>query len=41
VKTNIGIPSMDWYKIPLIKEMNTKNLDITINDITKKSLPAV
>ena len=36
VETNIGIPSMDWDKIPLIKEMNTKNLNITINDINKK-----
>ena len=31
VETNIGIPSLEWYKIPLIKEMNTKNLNITIN----------
>ena len=29
VETNIGIPSIEWDKIPLIKEMNTKNLNIT------------
>ena len=33
VETNIGTPSMEWDKIPLIKEMNTKNLNVTINDI--------
>ena len=33
VETNIGIPSMEWDKIPLVKEMNTKNLNVTINDI--------
>ena len=33
VETNIGIPSMEWDKIPLIKEMNTINLNITINGI--------
>ena len=33
VETNIGIPSIEWDKIPLIKEMNTKNLNVTINDI--------
>ena len=36
VETNIGIPSIEWDKIPLIKEMNTKNLNITINDINGK-----
>ena len=36
VETNIGIPSMDWAKIPLIKNMNTEDLQININDINGK-----
>ena len=36
VETNIGIPSMDWAKIPLIKNMNTEDLQININDISGK-----
>ena len=27
---------MEWDKIPLIKKMNTKNLNITINDINEE-----
>ena len=36
VETNIGSPSMEWAKIPLIKNMNTEDLQITINDINGK-----
>ena len=33
VETNIGIPSMEWNKIPLIKNMDTQDLQIPIKDI--------
>mgnify|MGYP001407291172 CR=1 FL=1 len=33
VETNIGKPSMKWNEIPLIKIMNTKDLQISIKDI--------
>mgnify|MGYP001156950804 FL=1 len=33
VETNIGNPSMKWNEIPLIKTMNTKDLQISIKDI--------
>ncbi len=36
VETNIGAPSMEWTKIPLIKNMNTEDLKITINDTNGK-----
>ncbi len=36
VETNIGLASMKWSKIPLIKKMNTEDLQITINDINGK-----
>ena len=36
VETNIGVPSLEWTKIPLIKKMNTENLKISIQDINRK-----
>lgn len=32
VETNIGVPSMKWEEIPLIKKMNTEDLQISIKD---------
>jgi len=36
VKTNIGIASIEWNKIPISKKINTKNLNIKILDINNK-----
>ena len=33
VETNIGNPTMEWNKIPLIKNMDTQDLQIPIKDI--------
>ena len=33
VETNIGKPSIKWEEIPLVKNMNTENLQISIKDI--------
>ena len=37
VETNIGKPSMKWNEIPLIKDMNTKDLQISIKDINENN----
>ena len=36
VETEIGVPKISWNEIPLIKELNTKNLNINILDKNNK-----
>ena len=38
VSINIGQPNFEWNKIPLIKEMDNKNLQIKINSIDGKEI---
>ena len=38
ININIGAPKFEWNKIPLIKEMDNKNLKIKINDIDGKEV---
>ena len=38
VSLNIGQPNFEWNKIPLIKKMNNKNLEIKINSIDGKEI---
>ncbi|MDC0231849.1 diaminopimelate epimerase [Pelagibacteraceae bacterium] len=38
VSINIGQPNFEWNKIPLIKKMNNKNLEIKINSIDGKEI---
>ena len=38
VQTNIGKPKLNWKDIPLIKDIDTKNLNITISDINNNSI---
>ena len=35
---NMGEPNFNWDKIPLLREMNNKNLNLKINDINKKEI---
>ena len=37
VETNIGRPSVKWEEIPLIKKMNTEDLQISIKDIEENT----
>ena len=37
VETNIGKPTMKWNEIPLIKALNTKDLQISIRDINENN----
>ena len=38
VSLNMGQPIFNWDKIPLLREMNNKNLNLKINDINKKEI---
>ena len=38
VSINMGQPNFEWNKIPLLKEMDNKNLQIKINSIDKKEI---
>ena len=38
VRINMGQPNFEWKKIPLLKEMNNKNLKIKINSIDGKEI---
>ena len=38
VSINIGQPNFEWNKIPLIKKMNNKNLEIKINSIDGREI---
>jgi len=38
VSINMGQPNFEWNKIPLLKEMNNKNLQIKINSIDGKEI---
>ncbi len=33
IQTNIGIPKTNWYEIPLAKEVDTKNVEIKIDNL--------
>ena len=35
---NMGQPNFEWDKIPLVKKMNNKNLEIKINDVDGKEI---
>tara|TARA_B100001057_G_scaffold157172_1_gene157732 strand:- start:5172 stop:5984 length:813 start_codon:yes stop_codon:yes gene_type:complete len=34
IQTNIGIPKTNWNEIPLVREMDTKNIEIKIDNLT-------
>ena len=36
VETEVGVPKISWNEIPLVKELNTKNLNINILDKNNK-----
>ena len=38
VETNIGVPRFNWKEIPLSKEIDNKNLGVTISDINGNTL---
>ncbi len=38
VCVNMGQPNFEWDKIPLIKKMNNKNLEIKIRDVDEKEI---
>jgi diaminopimelate epimerase len=38
VRINMGMPNFIWNKIPLVREMDNKNLQIKINDTNKKEI---
>ena len=38
VRINMGQPNFEWKKIPLLKEMNNKNLKIKINSIDGRAI---
>jgi len=38
VQTTIGKPKLNWKDIPLLKDIDTKNLNITISDINNNSI---
>jgi len=38
VSINMGQPNFDWKKIPLLKQMDNKNLKIKINSLDKKEI---
>ena len=38
VSINMGQPNFEWNKIPLLKEMDNKNLQIKINSIDRKEI---
>jgi len=38
ININMGQPNFEWKKIPLLKEMNNKNLKIKINSIDGKGI---
>ncbi len=33
IQTNIGVPKTNWKEIPLVKEMDTKNVEITLDNL--------
>jgi|TARA_B110000438_G_C15802004_1_gene645577 diaminopimelate epimerase len=38
IKINMGSPNFEWHKIPLVKEMDNRNLKIKINNIDGKEV---
>ena len=38
VSINMGQPNFEWNKIPLLKKMDNKNLEIKINSIDGKEV---